>query len=265
VRGAGRIDPSAKVGAHVPALPGSRTSSDRYASLCEGSQRGSSRSPTQFRGRGGTGGRGSLSELAGPDIFLTRSRNPTTTSPKVRPPTRCVGAARTLGERAACLGCVHTCGLAASVASQWLALGSGLRPGVSPHSQDESRPSRARAQRSMSGRRAARSSAPRRREGELSLRPENDPTWRPREFLYECGFVWAARAERLAQESHQFAGVAPAVGWVARRPKVVPELNSSLHQKRTHFSVASRMEWVRNVRCTLPRAPTRASRDTMSG
>jgi hypothetical protein len=54
----GGLTPPQKVGAHVPALPGSRTSSDRYASRCEGFQRGSCRSPTQSRGRGvrGVGG-----------------------------------------------------------------------------------------------------------------------------------------------------------------------------------------------------------------
>jgi hypothetical protein len=48
----GGLTPPQKVGAHVPALPGSRTSPDRYASLCEAFQRGSVRSPAQSRGGG---------------------------------------------------------------------------------------------------------------------------------------------------------------------------------------------------------------------
>jgi hypothetical protein len=59
----GGLTPPQKVGAHVPALPGSRTSPDRYASLCEAFQRGSVRSPAQLRGEGVPGGGGRLRRL----------------------------------------------------------------------------------------------------------------------------------------------------------------------------------------------------------
>jgi hypothetical protein len=82
----GGLTPPQKVGAHVPALPGSRTSPDRYASLCEAFQRGSVRSPAQSRGRGVPGGGGSPPPARGGTELNSSLLQTTHTSPQKHKP-----------------------------------------------------------------------------------------------------------------------------------------------------------------------------------